>query len=220
MVKKAKKLTIDVINLKGKIIKNLDLPEAVFSVKLIPSLLAQAIRVFSFNQSRNQRQVKTRAEVKMSTRKIYAQKGTGRARHGSRRAPIFVGGGKAHGPRGWLKRLMLPKKMKLKVLAMVLSKLYQDKNLLVIDSWPKTSQTQKIDQYLTTLAGQDKQSLLLVYKFDKNKNIWQAGRNLIYARIKPVGEVSFFDFLKAKKVIIDEKSLLELIKRGRVKNEA
>src|SRR3990167_6881084 len=80
--------------------------------KVNMKLLAQAIRVYEDRSHPGLSQVKTRGEVKISTRKIYKQKGTGYARHGAKSAPIFVGGGIAHGPKGIKRKLALPKKKK------------------------------------------------------------------------------------------------------------
>lgn len=80
--------------------KVVSLPPKIFGVKASPALLSQAVRVYLGNQRQSKAMTKTRAQVEGSTRKIWKQKGTGRARHGSIRAPIFVGGGIAHGPTG------------------------------------------------------------------------------------------------------------------------
>ncbi len=201
-------------------IEKVKLPPFIEGVKWVPSLISQAVRVFLFNQTKNQRAAKTRAEVKASTRKIYAQKGTGRARHGSVKAPIFVGGGKAHGPKGWLKRLRLPKKMKLKVLAMVLNHLYKQEQIKVINRWPEVRKTKELQQLVEELVPQGKEPGLLLYQQGKADYIWRTGRNLPYLMIKTVEEVSFYDLLKAKQVVIDKESWQKLVYRGRKKDES
>ncbi len=206
-------LIIDVKNLKGEKVDSLSLPANVFKVKLIPTLLAQAVRVFTMNQRKNQRPVKTRANVIASKRKIYAQKGTGRARHGAVSAGIFVGGGKAHGSQGFIKRLSLTKKMKAKVLAMVLTSQYEKGRLAVVDKWPAVAKTQALELKLKKIIPNDSNLCLLVYQA-KDQSLYQAGRNLAYLNIKPVNEVSFMDWLRADYVITDKESILELIKRG------
>ena len=94
----------------------IDVPSEIFDVTASDKLLAQYVRVYLANQRQGTNKVKTRSEVKGSTRKIYRQKGTGRARHGAKTAPIFVGGGVAHGPRLRSFKLKLNKKQRRKAL--------------------------------------------------------------------------------------------------------
>ncbi len=91
-------LSVSVIGVDGKAAGKLTLPQA-FSATVNKQLLAQAVRVYLANQREGSAHTKTRGEVEGSTRKVYRQKGTGRARHGAVRAPIFVGGGITFGPR-------------------------------------------------------------------------------------------------------------------------
>src|SRR3989338_10897476 len=103
-----------IYNIEGKEEKTIELPKDIFSVSANPSLLAQAVRVYLVNQRQGNVKVKTRSEVIGSTRKIYRQKGTGKARHGAIKAPIFVGGGVAHGPKQKDYNLKFNKKMRKK----------------------------------------------------------------------------------------------------------
>src|SRR3989344_1755133 len=98
-VKKTSGLSADVYNTAGKNVSKVNLPKTNFGAKINDGLMAQAVRVYLANQRMGTASTKTRSEVKGSTRKIWRQKGTGRARHGSKKAPIFVGGGVAFGPR-------------------------------------------------------------------------------------------------------------------------
>lgn len=106
------------------------LPKGLFDVKVSPALLAQAVRVYLGNQRRAHAKTKTRAEVAKTTAKMYKQKGTGRARHGSYAAPVFVGGGISHGPDGRQNyRKEMPKKMKRMALLGALSEKAKDKKV-------------------------------------------------------------------------------------------
>ncbi len=215
MPKTKKTLTIAVKNLHGDQISTLDLPPQVFDLPLIPALLSQAVRVFRQNQTTNQRVVKTRADVKASTRKIYRQKGTGRARHGDIKAPIFVGGGKAHGAKGYLIRLSLPKKMKAKVLSMVLSYLYKNNHLNVIDHWTQFKNTKSLLNTLTPFQLDTSKRPLLIYHHQKDQtNLWQVGKNVPYLHIKSTADLSFMDLLLSDYVLISQSALSTLIKRG------
>ena len=91
---------IPLVNTSGKKVKSLKVSGKIFGAKVNPSLVNQAVRVYLSNQRQASARTKSRGEVKVTKAKIWRQKGTGRARHGSRNAPIFVGGAKAHGPTG------------------------------------------------------------------------------------------------------------------------
>jgi len=105
----------------GLIIKDAAFPKEIFAVKASDKLLSQYVYVYLNNLKKGRHKTKTRGEVAGSTRKIYRQKGTGRARHGDIKAPIFVGGGVAFGPTGQYRRLKLTKKMRRKALFYALS---------------------------------------------------------------------------------------------------
>ena len=106
-------ITAKTYSFAGSSLKETSLPEELFGVKVKPVLLAQAVRVYLSNQRSATAKTKTRGMVAKTTAKMYRQKGTGRARHGSWAAPIFVGGGVAHGPTGTQNyRLEMPAKMK------------------------------------------------------------------------------------------------------------
>src|SRR5438105_176197 len=111
-VAKSSALSVPMYSLTAKESGVLDLPESIFGQKLNKSLLAQALRVYANNQRGHWSHTKTRSEVQGSTAKMGAQKGSGHARHGSKRSPVFVGGGIALGPRFHKTELDLPKQMK------------------------------------------------------------------------------------------------------------
>ena len=110
--KKAPGLSAPVFSLAGTAVGNVSLPKETFGAKVNEKLLAQAVRVYSTNQKVMPGSTKKRGEVHGTTAKMYKQKGTGRARHGAKTAPIFVGGGVAFGPKPRKIQLHLPPKMK------------------------------------------------------------------------------------------------------------
>ena len=130
----------------------------IFSEKENEALLAQAMRVYEAKLHSGLAKVKTRGEVKASKRKIWRQKGTGKARHGARSAPIFVGGGKAHGPTGLKRQLTLPRKMRQKALNVALSMKAKAGLIVVVDdisSWKKTSQAQN---FINEVVSKEKET--------------------------------------------------------------
>lgn len=124
----------DLYNLKLEKIKSITLPESVFSVDYQPKLISQLVRIYLSNQRSSGAKVKNRAEVSGTTKKMWSQKGTGRARHGSAKAPIFVGGGSAHGPRGNRNyRLKTSGRTSYTATCSLLSKFAKDKKIFIID---------------------------------------------------------------------------------------
>src|SRR5579885_383385 len=130
-------LLIDVYGIDRKVSGKVSLPHVIFGEKVNKQLLAQAVRVYLANKRQGTVSTKTRGEVDGSTRKIYRQKGTGRARHGSVRAPIFVHGGVVHGPKPRDYSLNLPKKMRRKALFSALSAKLQDGQIKVVAGFEK-----------------------------------------------------------------------------------
>src|SRR3989344_7875158 len=133
----AKGLKADVFDLSGKVTTTVTLPEYLFGAKVNRPLMAQAVRVYLANQRAGTQSTKTRGEVDGSTRKIYRQKGTGRARHGGIRAPIFVGGGIAHGPKPHDFSRELPQKMRRAALFSALSGKLKDGEVKIMKNLDK-----------------------------------------------------------------------------------
>lgn len=119
-------------------------------------LLAQAIRVCEDRLHPGLSKVKRRGEVVASTRKIWRQKGTGRARHGARSAPIFVGGGKAHGPTGLKRQLTLPKKMRQKALNVALSMKAKNGRVIVVDNISSLKKTKEAQSLIDRIISKEK----------------------------------------------------------------
>ncbi len=159
---------------------SIDFEPLVFGIKPNELLVAQAVRVYLARRRQAHPKVKSRGEVKGSTRKIWAQKGTGRARHGDRYAPIFVGGGRAHGPRGeenW--QLKMPKKMRQLALFSVLSDYYRRGSILAVDGWQKLPlKTRAVEKLLAQFLSKRKIEakrigLLLSPVAQKNNRGWR-----------------------------------------------
>lgn len=193
-------------NLQGEKVESTPLPKDVFGIKVKPILLAQAVRVWLSNQRRAMAKTKTRSEVAKTTAKPYKQKGTGRARHGSSAAPIFVGGGIAHGPSGEQNyKMSLPAKMRRLALLGALSAKADAKQVLVITGTEKASGKTK---QVSWLAGN--KTLLLVTK-DQSK-FKQAVRNLDRTKLTTAEGLSAYTILAAKQLVITKEALTELKK--------
>jgi len=207
-------MTTKVYNTKGEKTGTAKLSKEVFAVKTSPQLVAQTARVYLTNQRKARAKVKDRSEVQGSRIKIWRQKGTGRARHGDRYAPIFVGGGVAHGPRGTLKRLVMPRKMKRKALFSVLSDKARGNELVIVDGFdkikPKTKEMagvlEKLPLKITRKKPKFQAKILLVLNIDQ-KNVVRAGRNIANMEIAYTNQLNSYQVLNSQYVILSKEAL-------------
>jgi len=210
--KKRTKLVLPVYDLTGKEKKEIELPKEMFNVSGKKELLAQYVRVYLANNTPKPGSTKTRGEVSGSTRKIYRQKGTGRARHGDIKAPIFVGGGIAHGPKPRYPHLKLNKKQIKKAMFLALTLIHKEGRIVVLDDEFLTIEpkTKKADSVFSKFADGKNPSLLLVYPADKADNLIQATKNLPYMELVNVKSINPYLFLKHKKILFLQKAIEEL----------
>lgn len=178
---KATDLSVSVLDLKGKTVGKIELPAEIFGAKINNSLMSQAVRVYLANQRQGTVKTKDRGEVNRTTKKIYQQKGTGRARHGSRRAPIFVGGGRVFGPTPRDLSLNISKKMKTLALFSALSSKLKNSEIKVIKGLEEVVPKTKIMvQVMKDLKLQEDSKVLLVLSKPGKEfeNIHRASRNI------------------------------------------
>lgn len=216
--KSAKTLTTIVYNIKGEKVGKLTLPEKVFAASIKPALTAQAVRVILENRRQGTRKTKTRSEVAGSTRKIYRQKGTGRARHGAITAPIFIGGGIAHGPKLNDFRLNLPQKMRRLALCTALTAKYREEQIKIVnnlDGFP--AKTKSMVEFLTnlnlTVNNRKKNTSTLLITESVHSDIKLAGRNLPYLNVMPVSQLNTYEVLKNKNLILTKEAVQLLSER-------
>lgn len=210
-VKTYKSVSIDVIGIDGKVTDKISLPGEIFGESVNKALIAQAVRVYLANQRQGTVSTKTRGEVEGSTAKIYRQKGTGRARHGSKRAPIFVKGGVVFGPKPRNFSLSLPQKMKRKSLFSVLSAKVTDKELTVIDGLQSVeSKTKKFAQMLKKLGFEDKKQKLLFVTSGDVTSVLRAGRNIQGLQFIPSKLINTYEVLNANRIILMKESIADI----------
>jgi large subunit ribosomal protein L4 len=208
--KKVSSFTVPVYSLAGREIKKMSLPKGIFGVKVNQALLTQAIRVYLANQKTHFSHTKTRAEVKGSTRKIQRQKGTGRARHGAIRAPIFVGGGIALGPKYRKVILNLPQKMKKAALISALSSKAEEKAVLGFAGFQKASgKTKEIETFLKKINKKN----VLFLEDGKNEKFCRAARNLPGVEILPVDDLNALEVLKYQTLMFTKEAVEKLDSR-------
>lgn len=200
-------LAIPAVNLKGEQVESVVLPKEVFGVVVNNKLLAQAVRIYQNNQKGHFSNTKTRGQVEGSTAKMGPQKGSGRARHGSKRAPIFVGGGIALGPKSRKTIMVLPQKMKKAALASALSaKVASNEAMVVIGLENVAGKTQEIANLMKKIA---KKSVLFVTD-EHNPKINQAVRNITKTQVSSASQVNAFDVLKYQTVLLTDKAIVSL----------
>lgn len=207
---KASKLAVTMYDLTGKEAGNMSLPEELFGSEVVKSLLAQAVRVYTNNELAHHSNSKTRGEVSGSTRKIFKQKGTGRARHGAIRAPIFVGGGIALGPKSRKVRLDLPKKMKLAALKSALSLKLTQNQVWGLDGVDKMKGKSSEVKGLTKVLG-DKSTLLVLGKASDETG--RAFRNMTNVQVCDAGQVNVFHIIKHSSVVFTKEAIEKLEQR-------
>ena len=186
------------INGKGK---SIEIAEKIFSAKVNEKLISHAFYSNNANTKLRIAKTKQKNEIIGSTKKIYAQKGTGGARHASKKAPIFVGGGVAHGPKGGgnYKVRKLNKKEKKLSLISIFSKKNKDKLLSVFEDFKtKISKTKEFYEFIKKY--QIENCLIVVDKNSKN-NIELSARNIPNIKITMLEFLNIFDVLKYKKII-------------------
>ncbi len=184
----------------------MDLAEELYNVPASRHLLYQVVRAYQFNKRQGTVKAKTRGEVRGSTRKIFRQKGLGRARHGTLSAPIFVGAGKAFPPRPRDWRLDIPKELKRKALAQALSDRVKEGKFIVLDKFgidkPKTKEMVEVLKN----HGLYGEKILVVYG-EKNQNVYLATRNIKGAEVKRAQDINAYDVLKKPYLLIDRKGV-------------
>jgi len=211
-VKKTDGLTVPVYNIDGEEKRTLALPKEAFSIVVKPQLLAQAVRVYRFNQRQGTASTKTRGEVVGSTRKIYRQKGTGRARHGDIKAPIFRGGGIVGGPKPKDYSLDINKKQKRKAFFGALTLKLKEKSIFgIADSALKIEpKTKLVANFLKTLKLTGKKITFVLPKMEKNNFILATG-NLSEVDLIDCQSLNTYQILNNTKLIFFE-SALEVFK--------
>jgi large subunit ribosomal protein L4 len=193
-------LEVSVLNSGGQEIKKITLPEFIFGIEPNVALMHQAFLRQMANARQGTHSTKTRGEVNRSTAKIYRQKGTGRARHGSRGAPIFVGGGIAHGPKPRKYTQDMPRKMRQKAIRCALSALLRDNQLIFVDQLTlEAPKTKLMKQTLKTLTGGE--DALVLFTRDE-KVVQRSVGNLPKSQALLVNYLNIRDLLNHAKVVV------------------
>ena len=205
-------MKLDKLNLDGKK-SSIEVLDKIFSAKINKRLVNTVLYKTNANYKGRHAKTKQQNEVSGPTSKIYAQKGTGNARHASRKAPIFVGGGVAHGPKGELsyKKRKLNKSEKKQSIASLISDKIKNDNLIVFSDFDsKIKKTKEMNLILKKF--QISNSIIILDKNSKD-NVEKSIRNIPNIKVTDINHFSAFDIIKFNKVVFTESSVKELEKR-------
>ena len=205
-------MKIDKININGKK-DSIEVLDKIFSAKINKKLVNNVLFKTNANYKGRHAKTKQQNEVSGPTSKIYAQKGTGNARHASKKAPIFVGGGIAHGPKGELayKKRKLNKTEKRQSIASLISEKIKNKDLLIFSDF--NSEIKKTKDMSLILKKFDISNSLIILDKSSKEKIEKSIRNIPKIKVTDVNHFSAFDLVKFKKVVFTETSVKELEKR-------
>ena len=203
-------MKVDVLNTQGeKAGRSVDLPAEIFGVEPNEHVLYLAVKRYLANQRQGTHKAKEKGEVKASTKKIKRQKGTGTARAGSLKSPLFRGGGRVFGPRPRNYRQDMNKKVIRLARRSALSSKANGGNVIVVEDFtlesPKTSQYKSIVSSLTDA----KKTIMLTS--DMDKNLYLSSRNLPKSKVSTAADVSTYDLLNANTIIIQEGAISTLV---------
>ena len=191
---------IDVYNVEGKKVSDVELKEEIFGIEPNEAIVHSALVNYLANQRQGTQSTKTRAEVRGGGRKPWRQKGTGRARQGSIRAPQWIKGGIALGPKPRSYKYRINKKEKQLAIKSLLSSKVLENDLVVVDKFDfKEIKTKQMANAMNNLKVEDK---ALVVIPEKNENVQKSARNLANVRTSSVSTLNVFDLLKYKKLVL------------------
>jgi large subunit ribosomal protein L4 len=209
-VKGSSSLNASVYDVKGKVAGHVELPPQIFNAKINNSLMSQAVRVYLANQRQGTSKTQDRGEVNATTKKIWQQKGTGRARHGSKRAPIFVGGGRVFGPTPRDLSLSISKKMKTLALFSALSSKLKDGEIKIIKGLeaiaPKTKLVAEVFKNLE-IKRASKVLLVMPKAGKESENVYRASRNIEGVEILSANSLNTYKVLDNTLVLLMRDSI-------------
>ena len=192
--------TVDVVDLNNEKVDTLELSDAVFAVEANEGLVHQVIVAHQANQRAGTHKVKTRGEVAGSGRKLWRQKGTGRARIGSRRSPIWRGGGTVHGPRPRSYQQTVPRKMQVAALRSTLSERLRENCITVVRDFELPSHRTK--EFRLVLEALGLGGNVLVVENQPNQNLELSSRNLPEVKLLPSSRLNPYVVLKYRRILM------------------
>jgi len=208
----------DLYDLKGKrTSKKVTLEPDVFEASVNEALISQAVIIYLANQRVGSANTKSRGEIRGGGKKPWRQKGTGRARHGSIRSPIWKGGGVAFGPKAYKKRRYLSKKMRAALMRSVFSKLAKENSIIIFEDIKLAGKrlTKEINDIIANAGIEDK---VLIVLSKKNDTLLKAAKNVQSIRVEGINTVNAYQLLRQPKVILMKDTLETINQKWGSKN--
>lgn len=203
-------MKIDIVNTEGATTgRSVELPDAIFGIEPNEHALYLAVKQFQAHQRQGTHKSKERGEIAGSTKKIKRQKGTGTARAGSIKSPVFRGGGRIFGPRPRKYVIKLNKKVKRLARASALAQKFSQGSIKVMEDFTmETPETSALAGILNNVSGGTKKNLLVTADYDKN--VFLSGRNLAKVGVMPASDLNTFSILNCQSLILTESSIAKI----------
>jgi len=200
-------MQLEILNISGKkTAKKVELIDSIYAVEPNDHCIYLDVKQYLANQRQGTHKSKERAEIARTTKKLKKQKGTGGARAGSMKSPVFVGGGRAFGPRPRDYSFKLNKKVKSLARVSALSYKAKENAILVLEDFNfEAPKTKNYVDLIKNLNLSDKKSLLVLG--DVNKNIYLSSRNILGAKVVNASDLNTYDILNAQNLILAESSI-------------
>lgn len=198
-------MKVDVLNISGGVVKSIDLPDDVFAVEPNEHAMYLAVKTYQAAQRQGTHKSKERGEIAGSTKKLKRQKGTGTARAGSIKSPVFRGGGRMFGPKPRNYSLKLNKKVARIARKSALSQRLSSGKLKVLENF--TFDSPKTKQYVNVLKDLNVADKSLLVIGDYDVNVYRSSRNIPNSRVVSVNELNTYDLIAANTVLLSESAV-------------
>ena len=197
-------LKLNVLNMNGQNVGEIELAESIFNVEVNEHVLYEVVKNQLANKRQGTQSAKTRAEVRGGGRKPWKQKGTGRARQGSIRAPQWIKGGVVFAPKPRDYRMSIPKTMRRVAITSALTSKVLDNNMIVLESLELAAP--KTKEMVNVLNAFEAKKTLIVTA-ESNENVYKSARNIQGVAVLPVNNINVYDLLKFEKLIITKEAV-------------
>lgn len=206
-------MQIDVVSINGEATgRSVELPEGIFAIEPNEHTVYLAVKSYLANQRQGTHKSKERSEIKGSTRKLKRQKGTGTARAGDIKSPVFRGGGRVFGPRPRKYTVRLNKKAKTLAKKSVLADKFKNGNLIVVEDFSfEAPRTKKYIEILKALNIEEQKTLLVTKDYEKE--VYLSSRNLPRASVMRSQDIGTYQVLNAQKLVLSESALEDIANR-------
>ena len=195
---------VDIINCKAEKVSQVELEDDIFNIPVKSNILHEVVTMQLANRRAGSASVKHRSDVKGSRRKLFRQKGTGRARRGDTKSPLLRGGGSVFGPDPRSYSYKVPKKVKRLALKMALSSKLKEDNIIVLDKFELDKI--KTKEFLSIMGALNTKNALIITE-KENKNLELSSRNVPEIKVLKVDGMNVYDILKYKRLVLLEASL-------------